>query len=213
MSLTGRDSAAATRQAKVLFARGIKLGEQERWAEAAKVFRQARALQERPSIVYNLALSQYHLGQLKAAQSTLATLESLTKPGSRHRREGDRLRPLVEQGLAHLELHLAPETASVVLDGHLLPGHGLQRSLSLDPGRHLLAIGATGYLSQQLQMRLQPGETRIARVVLSSQDESISMESQGESAPELMEASLGTWIVVGLGIAACAAVGALIIVN
>lgn len=198
---SSRSKTSRTQRARELFNRGIDLAQEQRWAEARAAFSQARAVQERASIVYNLALSQYHLNELSAAQKTLDDLNRIAKPGSVHHREGKRLRPLVERDLARLLLHLAPSLAAVVVDGHHVPGKGPTRELRLDPGHHQLAVRATGYAPHELELKLERGEQLTKRILLEPLGTNSSSNSQLASNGDESSNSSGSksWVLVAAG--------------
>lgn len=58
-------------RARALFEQGIAAGEAGNWEEAAERFRQSRAIVDRPSTIYNLAIAYEELERWDEAQATI----------------------------------------------------------------------------------------------------------------------------------------------
>jgi tetratricopeptide (TPR) repeat protein len=146
-------------EAQALFRRGIELGAMDRWAEALELFRRSRALMPRPSTVFNIGFALFRLGHFGEAIASFDEYLALTESETSDlRTEASRRRTEALASLAALTLELTPDDARVLVDGELRDGAGSPRTLTLDPGRHVLRASAEGYEEGTLEISVLAAE-------------------------------------------------------
>ncbi|WP_157069350.1 PEGA domain-containing protein [Sandaracinus amylolyticus] len=145
-------------EARTLFEQGVRASREERWAEALDAFRRSRALVERPSTLFNIAIALDRLGRLRAAIGAIDEYLATSDPVADEvdRREAMRLRVDAEARLARITLRVEPDDASVALDGAPLAG-GSERTTIADPGDHVVVVSAPGYVDQRHEIAVRPG--------------------------------------------------------
>lgn len=155
-------------EARRLFEQGLEYSDRERWGEALEYFRRSRAIAERPSTVYNMAVTLYRLGRLREAAESFEAFLGMSSEESdpeRHR-EARRQLEVMRQSLAHLTLEVGPPDARVDVDGTVVAGTGATREMALDPGEHRVTVTADGYEAAVLELSVLPGGREQRRVVL-----------------------------------------------
>lgn len=157
----GRDEQAA----RVAFDRGVALGDQGRWAEALEAFEQADRLAPSPGVTFNLAATLRALGRYVEARRLLeralrddAPLAARVKPALRA--DMARLLDEVRPKVGHVTVELDPPDADLSVDGTptQLP---TDRTLDLDPGKHVLIARAAGHDTVSSTLSVSPGNTRV----------------------------------------------------
>ena len=133
------------------FERGLALTEVGRRAEALEHFERARAIEERPVIVFNIASTLAALGRSgEAIRELRRFLEIAGREYRDERRDAERLIETLSETVRWVTLHLSPESATVEVDGVTLSETGRTRTFSLDPGEHVVTVRQDGYVSQNV---------------------------------------------------------------
>jgi len=165
------ERADAEAMAREHFTRGVELSRQERWGEALEYFRRSRALVERPSTTFNIALALLRLGHPTEGRATLeeylAQSEGLEREEAR-RAQAPELMELANSSIAELTLEVAPPEAELRIDGVLIEATGAERIVPLDPGTHSLRVTYEGYTAQTLDLSLLEGERASRAIALSA---------------------------------------------
>ena len=159
--LTASSEASAQRRARVdvqaettrdaesrtLFEAGRAHAAEERWVEALDAFQRARAIAERPSILFNIATTLIRLGRAQEALQAIADLERVADPATHATILEDArvIRVQAEASLRHVVLRVMPESARVEIDGQIFEGVGPERTLTLDPGAHVIVVSQDGF--------------------------------------------------------------------
>lgn len=152
-------------EARELFSRGVELSEQERWGEALELFRRSRAITERPSTTFNIAVALLRLGRPTEALTALRDYLRIAGPEEEARRaEAQELLELALSSVAELTLTIDPPFAEVRVDGELQAGDTRERVLTLDPGTHNVRVSADRYEADSFEVSLLTAE-RVAREV------------------------------------------------
>ena len=156
--------------ARVAFARGVLLAQQERWSQALEEFRQSRRYADRPRTAFNVGLALQHLERYREARAALR--ECIAMPAVLGDPElvsdAHALEAQVGRSLARLRLVVSPAAAEVrinaatIADGHDEP----LRELDIDPGRQEVEVSAPGVTPQRFTVALRPGEVLQRRVDL-----------------------------------------------
>jgi hypothetical protein len=184
------DSEEVANEARELFRRGVALSRQERWGEALEYFRRSRALVERPSTTFNIALALLRLGRPTEGRATLqeyiAQSEGNPREAARRQQAGELL-SLAMSTIAELTLALSPIDAEVRVDGVLREGAGETRVISLDPGSHSLRVTHDGYIAETLDLSVLDGE-RVSR--------EIALAERNDPAEVRVTASVANAIIV-----------------
>jgi hypothetical protein len=152
-------SAEQLAEARGLFERGLAAADAERWAEAVELFRRAREIVERPSIVFNLGQALVRLGRSSEARAALDRFVAIADARTDQADIAVAQRLLSELSAAQgtLELSVEPIDAVVELDGEPLEGSGGERLITLDPGRHRIAVTAPGHRADRFEVSVIAG--------------------------------------------------------
>lgn len=152
------NSAARMIEAEELFGEGLRLAQQDRWAEALELFRRSDALVELPATVLNMGRCLLRLGR---AREALDAVERFRRMGDSAPALEAMAREIVTEArgrLATLEVSVTPEDAEVSLDGSPEEARGRVRSILLDPGDHQVAVSAEGHATHRFRIHALPGE-------------------------------------------------------
>jgi hypothetical protein len=146
-------------EARGLFERGLAAADAERWAEAVELFRRAREIVERPSIVFNLGQALVRLGRSSEARAALDRFVAIADARVDQADIAVAQRLLSELAAAQgtLELSIEPADAVIELDGEPLDGSGPERVITLDPGRHRIAVTAPGHRPDRFEVSVIAG--------------------------------------------------------
>ncbi|MFW6050823.1 MAG: hypothetical protein ACODAU_06595 [Myxococcota bacterium] len=158
-----------TTEARDLFLEGVKMADEQRWSEAVQYFRQSRALMDRDSTVFNLAVALFRLGRYGESVQAFEDFLGMTEGNARAADAREQARGFVrraEASLATLILEIAPPEATVSVDGETVDGEGARRELRLDPGSHRLRIEARNHLPQSVRLSLMSSSEASTRVEL-----------------------------------------------
>jgi hypothetical protein len=156
---TSETDAARLAEARGLFERGLAAADAERWAEAVELFRRARDVVERPSIVFNLGQALVRVGQAAEARAALERFTAIADART-DAADIERARRLLAELAAHqgtLTLAVEPADALVEVDGAPLEGSGAERVLTLDPGRHRVSVSAPGHRADRFEVSVLAG--------------------------------------------------------
>ena len=159
---------ARAREARGLFERGISLSDEERWSEALEYFRRSRALLERASSAFNMAVALFRLGRYQEAVQAFDDYLGLTsadEDGARYQEAQRYLRDM-RANLGRLVLTVVPPEASVYVDGVPASGEGGHRELHLDPGSRNITISLDGYRARRLNLPVLEGQVHERSIVL-----------------------------------------------
>jgi tetratricopeptide (TPR) repeat protein len=160
-----QDSAS---EARDLFIQGVKLADQQHWAEAVQHFRKSRALMDRDSTVFNLAVALFRLGRYREAVEAFEDFLDMTDGQAQApaRQEAKSFLRQAKGSMATLVLEVSPSHATVSVDGEAMEGEGARRELLLDPGPRRLRIEAPNHMAQSLKLSLMSGSEAGTRVEL-----------------------------------------------
>ncbi len=183
-------SVLATAQTR--FEQGIALAQQQRWAEALAAFERSRATADRPSTAFNEALALQHLGRViearRALDQCLAMPDAVADPELV--RDATAVLATVRAAIAAVTLTVAPERAELRVDGAPAGPIGPSRSLELDPGSHVLNATAPGFVSQDVTLRLSPGERASRSITLLPAAARLSVVATPSDAAVLIDGTL-----------------------
>lgn len=143
-------------EARRLFEDGVAFAKEESWSEALARFEASRALVERPSTLFNIGTTLMRLQRPTAAVGAFERFLAL----SDRRDRNAAARKLLEEAQAavvEIELRIEPESASLTVDGAVIPPNGPVRKLVLDPGPRVLEVRADGYGGVKETITLEPG--------------------------------------------------------
>lgn len=162
----GAQPANPNAAARAAFERGLADLDAHRYAAAVQALEESYRINPAPVALYNLALAHRELGHALVAIDLF----------DRYLREGgDRLpaerAQAVRTTLAELRAGLATVVFSVVPAGYRVTVDGRAQpvednALRLDPGDHVVEVGADGHRTARREMRLAPGtQTPVALVL------------------------------------------------
>jgi hypothetical protein len=151
-------SATPEAQARALFERGLAAAEAGAHADALIHFERSFELVPRASTAFNVAVQHARLGRPTASLRALDSLHELA-PSEADVRDADALRARLRASLATLVLRVDPPSATVSVDGAVVPGVGSERTLVLDPGARRLEVQADDHTPSRRSITLLAGAT------------------------------------------------------
>ncbi|MCB9596815.1 MAG: PEGA domain-containing protein [Sandaracinaceae bacterium] len=156
-------------EARLLFERGHELAEARRFSEAVVAFEESLELVDRPSTVFNLALCFYALERYVEAIATLERFERSADPAEDPASLADASRMLAHarEAIATIVIEVEPADAYVVVDGTPVGGAGT-RTLSVNPGPHVVHISHAHHDPMLLEIAAAPGSEQRRAVALVS---------------------------------------------
>lgn len=148
----------AEARARALFERGLAAAEAGAHADALIHFERSFELVPRASTAFNVAVQHARLGRPTAALRALDSLHELS-PSEADVRDAEALRGRLRASLATLVVRVAPPSATVVVDGAVVPGVGSERTLVLDPGARRVEVRADDHEASRRSITLLAGAT------------------------------------------------------
>lgn len=191
-------------RARTLFADGVGLVQERRYAEAEALFREALTLRDAPAIRYNLASVLFEQGEYPEARAMadVVVADATTPEDVRvHTRE---LIAQMNASAGYARIDVVGGEATVDVDGYRLPDPS--REIALAPGAHVAtASGGEGELARA-EFEIATGQHRV-----------VSLDVSGPGAePDLALATTATepelaeqwwfWTAVGGGVVVVAVV-------
>jgi hypothetical protein len=152
--------------ARDLFDRGVKLTEQARWDEAEAAFARSAEAAPNANCLLNLAVARFQLRRPLGGIAALDRLASLDDASPEQRERALAIRDRLEIQVSVVSLTLSPATAEVQIDGAPLRGASSLRSVRLDPGDHLIAASAVGFVTLTRIAKTEPGGTTPLAITL-----------------------------------------------
>jgi hypothetical protein len=190
-------------EAQAMFRHAVELGDQDRWAEALELFRRSYALVQRPSTQFNVGFALFHLGHLREAIAIFDTYLAGTEGDtSELHAEAVRRRAEAVASLATLDVAIDPPDATLRVDGQTDPSTGATRTLTLDPGRHLVLATAPGHLEAQREVSLLSGEQHHEQIALDVDPAFVADEQGDEQVAVPLERDPVFWIALAAGVVA-----------
>ncbi len=165
------DDDAAT--ARTLFSEGNSLVRESVFVPAIEKYEAALKHWDHPAIHYNLSLALLNLEQpLRLREHLVAALKYEGEPlGEEKIRRTKQYLGLVDKQLSHLVVDCKHKGATVKLDDKVV----IEAPGSLDeyyePGRHRLVASAPGYVTNEQDLQLVPGETKSYELKLYTDEE------------------------------------------
>jgi tetratricopeptide (TPR) repeat protein len=134
------------------------------YAEARALFERAHALKPNARTLRGLGITAFELKRyVQALHDLEAALEETRNPlTEKQRRDVQDLIVKARRFVGKIKLELAPEGATVLLDGRA----STSTALVLDLGEHQLSVRAEGYREQELKLVIDGGEDTTQRVEL-----------------------------------------------
>lgn len=156
-----------TSAAARLFNDGREAMKRDDFAVAYDKLQQSQRLDPSPGTLLNIAICEEKLGKLTDAQAHLQEVLAQI-PGDDPRALLAREHAAAIEGrLPRLSLLLdaaAPRDTRISLDGNDLATDSLRTPLSLNPGRHIVRVGAGGRTTRTIQVELAEGERKALRL-------------------------------------------------
>jgi len=157
-------SAAAQR----FFDDGVAALQREDYATALVAFERARALEERPVLLFNIAMCRRALLQYPEAIAAFRQYLVVADPDTPEERR-QQVRDLIvemEGNLARVTVRVDQDGATVLLDGQRVGSTPLAQVLQLGPGSHVVEVRKDGYRDTRLPFDVMAGETRDLAIAL-----------------------------------------------
>jgi hypothetical protein len=153
-------------QRKELYREALKSGEAGRWEEAKERLRAVLAIRSSPKVLFSLAQTEEHLGQIASAQSDyLRALEGATFEGKQEvvqaARQAERA---LSSRVPHVRAVLGPPPGK---PGSEVSGVGatlddrpvtLGTAVAVDPGEHKLIVSAPGMRPAVVTVKVNEGQ-------------------------------------------------------
>ncbi len=218
-------SAAETATARALFEEGVKLLDEERWAEAVDRFERVLSIRWSTAAAFNLAAALVELGRLLDASELYRQVAHAQGAAPAMRAEAQRVVDELQPRLGRLHVLVAGDTAGVEIyvDGQPLPPAAWGVPVIVDPGTHtVMALRGGETLASQSAI-VGDGAPLEAEVILDLPDAAgaptpaeVAAAYEGEQAPGAMrdegEAMTDAWwFWAGVGVLAATAVTVVLI--
>lgn len=151
---------AETDRARSLFAEGVSLVAESRFADAESRFREALAIRDAPAIRYNLASVLYEQGEYPEAQLENERALAAEAVPDAVRTAAMELRGHIAERAAYVTFELVgPATGgSISVDGYVLTQPGLEVPLS--PSSHTVVVTLSGAEVARREVEVPTGEHR-----------------------------------------------------
>ncbi|MBN1769972.1 MAG: PEGA domain-containing protein [Deltaproteobacteria bacterium] len=152
----------ASSAAERFFDDGLAALQREDYATALVAFERARALEERPILLYNIAMCRRALLQYPEAIAAFRHYLVLVGPEA-HDERRQQVQDLIAQmegDLARVVVRVDRDGATVLLDGERVGTTPLAHLLQLGPGRHVLEVRRDGYRDAVLPFDVMAGEAK-----------------------------------------------------
>jgi hypothetical protein len=184
-------SAADKATARQLATEGIQLYKSRSYEAALEKLTRAEALYDAPPHLLYIARSQAALGQLVEAAETYRRLVRADLPAGSPAvftsavEDGDNELAALEPRVASLRVVVTPVDAAnlqITIDGNALNVAALDTNRPTNPGKHVVAIKAHGYLPVTKEFELAEGKTESLQFAL----------TRDENAPATPRAADGT---------------------
>ncbi len=160
--------------ARKLFGQAGQAMDEQRFDEAAALYRQAYILVPAPTIQLGRAHALFGAGKLVASYAAyqIAASASLGEKASKEFRDAVAKAAAEAKGLARrlprLTITLEPKqvAARIRVDGHELAAAALGKKRFVDPGKHVVEVTAQGYRAVKRELDIAEGESVPLTVVL-----------------------------------------------
>lgn len=211
-------------RARDLFERGVTAFDEGDYDRALELFRRSYAIRPAPLVLYNIAVTERHLGRhAEAIRHLTRYLEETENVDARRevvRSELDE----ISSRMGRLVLEVEPEGAEVHVD-EVLVEQGAE-PLWLSPGPHRVRVSAPGHRTSIEEIELAPGRRHVHRVALGyaappavvtahlapPPREAVSLEAIVDIGATPAEEGRGSdalpWVLVGVGVVAAAILSA-----
>src|SRR5688500_10431398 len=100
-------------QARRLFEQGLEAADRQQWQQAVEHFRQSRAIMDRPSTAYNLAVALENTGRVREALEALADYFRMANAAESRYAQATALRSELDARIGHVVLTITPDSARV----------------------------------------------------------------------------------------------------
>jgi hypothetical protein len=147
----------APEEARQAFQEGVRLLEDARYAEAVAALERSRTLREVAPVLYNLALAYRGTGAYLQAIATFERFLAVATPREPLRNDASAIIAALRAALARVQVRVVGEAGEVRLDDRVIGQGNLERTLAVDPGRHVLEARRPGYRAVVQPVTLSPG--------------------------------------------------------
>lgn len=170
-------------EAQERFTRAVTLFEQRNFEGALAEFERVFQLTGRADLLFNIARTHEALGRYPEAATTMEDYlrRSADLPDER-RAEVEQTLANVRRYIAYLRVRVAPEGASVRLDGQPLDAARRAAEIPVSPGRHRVEAALQGHSAEERAVVVASGDHREVSVTLRV-DSSLTGTLRVEGAP------------------------------
>lgn len=191
----GQSSApAAIAEARAHFDRGLTLLNAQNYEGALAEFERSYALNPRPSVLYNIAVTLQALHRYpEAARALERYLQEATNVQPARRAEIEQVLSQLRSLIARVNITVDPAGATVRVDGTVVGTAPLARPVEVGPGRHVIEAVVQGRPPVQEEFTIASGEERSIHLRVApaeAQPSSTSVQPATESAPSAPSARL-----------------------
>ncbi len=129
-------------RARELFAEGVRLIDEEQFAEAVARFRAVMPIRSTPQVKYNLALALRGTGELSEAAELFREVSTSRSAAEGLRDDARHMLRALERDVGHLTIRVAgdDDRAVVTLDGHAVGLDRLGYAIAVPPGDHEVVL-------------------------------------------------------------------------
>lgn len=156
----------SAQDARADFERGVRHAGAGQWEDALAAFRASLAATDRARTLFNVAVALDRLERGPECVRTIDALLTRDDVDASDREEAETLRRRWAARLGAFVLRVAPQSATVRVDGEIVGGEGSARRVLLTPGTHRLLVEAPGHRSREEAITLSAGGERRLEVTL-----------------------------------------------
>jgi len=164
----GKVDAAARKEARKHFARGVELLKDEQVAEALLEFQRSYDLKPHFAVLYNIGQAQSVLGRsVEAVETFERYLDQggrAIKPARRNEVEQDIIRQKAH--IATLEIRVTPDGAPICVDGKDVGFAPMSQAVRVPIGEHTVSATADGYDPGELKVIVAGEDYRVIQLAL-----------------------------------------------
>lgn len=189
--LAGANASAQPRsEAEVRYERGVALFTARNYEGALLEFQRSLALSGGVDLLFNIGRTWQAMGRYAEAAETIDEYLRRARdlPADR-RQEVTRMLTTLRGFIAHLRVRVTPADATVALDGEPVSRERLASALTVNPGRHVVAVQRPGYTVRAEPVVVASGESRDVVVALSAAPASLgegTLELRGAPASAVL---------------------------
>ena len=152
--------------AKEQFQAGVAAYEGQRYDQALMHFEEAYRIKPHPIVRVNIANCYDRLGKIGPAIFHFERFLEESDPNAAQRTEVTEALRMLRAKLSEVTLRIAPDGASVTIDGGVRRTAPIAEPVPLPPGTHAIEVALSGYETQKRDIVIESGERSEVEITL-----------------------------------------------